>query len=273
MQRSLAGLPPSEVTKTSAGHPAGGLAQAGTPSRSRDAWGSADTPGQPLERLRESIIEDPAVARPTRLCRGRRLRGNSLRFTLQARGCPRSVWSQGPSLAPRVRIQSPYSFLKAGCESEFHERSGCAMGTFYGKCKIENPVERARSAVLQRLLVGTGSEFTWVPGRTLERIGIRREKKAASFIRANGEQITRSVGFAIIRLDKYFTIDEIVFAESGDLMPLGARTLEGLNLTIDSARRRLVAAGPPPAASPASPRLTSALHLRRKKPHSGERAH
>ncbi len=65
---------------------------------------------------------------------------------------------------------------------------------------------------------------------------------------ANGQQVTRSVGFAIIRLDKFFTIDEVVFAEKGDLLLLGARTLEGLNLTVDSRRKKLVAAGPIPAA-------------------------
>jgi len=129
------------------------------------------------------------------------------------------------------------------------------MGTFYAKCKIENPVDRTRTVVLQKLLVDTGSEFTWVPEKSLERIGIRREKKDVSFLLANGEQVTRSVGFAIIRLDRYFTIDEVVFAEPGDLTLLGARTLEGLNLTIDPGQRRLVAAGPLPAASPTSPRL------------------
>jgi predicted aspartyl protease len=65
---------------------------------------------------------------------------------------------------------------------------------------------------------------------------------------ANGQQITRSVGFAIIRLDRHFTIDEVVFAEKGDLLLLGARSLEGLNLTVDSRRKKLVAAGPLPAA-------------------------
>ena len=122
------------------------------------------------------------------------------------------------------------------------------MGTFYAKCRIENPSDRTRSALLEKVLVDTGSEFTWVSEKTLERIGIRQEKKDVGFVLANGEQVTRSVGFAIIRLDKYFTIDEVVFAEPGDLMLLGARTLEGLNLTVDPRRRRLVAAGPVPAA-------------------------
>lgn len=139
------------------------------------------------------------------------------------------------------------------------------MGTFYTKCKIENLVDRRRSVIVPKLLIDTGSEHTWVSERTLERIGIQREKKDLTFILANGEQVTRSVGFAIIRLDKYFTIDEVVFAEPGDLSLLGARTLEGLNLTIDPGRRRLVAAGPLPAASPTSPRLTSALRPLRKK--------
>jgi predicted aspartyl protease len=56
------------------------------------------------------------------------------------------------------------------------------------------------------------------------------------------------VGFAIIRLDKHFTVDEVVFAEKGDLFLLGARSLEGLNLTVDVGRKKLVAAGPLPAA-------------------------
>ena len=98
------------------------------------------------------------------------------------------------------------------------------------------------------MLVDTGSEFTWVPEATLEKLGIGREKKDLEFVMANGQKVTRSVGFAIVRVDKNFTVDEIVFAEKGDLLLLGARTLEGLNLTVDSQRKRLVAAGPLPAA-------------------------
>ena len=124
------------------------------------------------------------------------------------------------------------------------------MGTFYVKCRIENPADRARSAVVSKLLVDTGSDSTWVSERTLERIGIKREKKDVTFVMANGQEVTRSVGFAIVRYDKFFTIDEVVFAERGDLLLLGARTLEGLNLTIDAARKTLVGAGPRLAASP-----------------------
>lgn len=122
------------------------------------------------------------------------------------------------------------------------------MGTFHTRCKIENIVDRKKSVVVPMLLVDTGSEFTWIPATTLDKLGIDREKKDVPFVMANDQQVTRSVGFAIIRLDNFFTVDEVVFAEKGDLALLGARTLEGLNLTVDPKRKRLVAAGPLPAA-------------------------
>ncbi len=122
------------------------------------------------------------------------------------------------------------------------------MGTFHVGCKIENHVVRSRSVTIPKLLVDTGSEFTWILAPRLEKIGVQQEKKDVSFVMANGEVITRRVGFAIIRVGKSFTIDEVVFGEPGDLQLLGARTLEGLNLIIDPRRKRLVAAGPMPAA-------------------------
>jgi len=118
------------------------------------------------------------------------------------------------------------------------------MGTFYTQCDVENHVHRAKSVHIPKLLVDTGSEYTWIPGDLLEKIGVRREKKDLAFVMANGEQVTRSVGFAILRIDKYFTIDEVVFGEKGDLSLLGARSLEGLNLAVDSRKKKLVAAGP-----------------------------
>lgn len=122
------------------------------------------------------------------------------------------------------------------------------MGSFHVGCKVENHVDRTRSVRIAKLLVDTGSEHTWLPAGKLEEIGVKREKKDVSFIMANGEVVTRSVGFAILRVDKYFTIDEVVFGEPGDLALLGARTLEGLNLAVDAAKKKLVAAGPQPAA-------------------------
>ncbi len=122
------------------------------------------------------------------------------------------------------------------------------MGIFHASCTVTHIVDRRRSAGVPKLLVDTGSEYTWVPGSLLEGLGVAREKKDLAFVMANGQQITRSVGFAIVQVDGHFTVDEVVFAEPGDLELLGARTLEGLNLTIDPRQKKLVAAGPLPVA-------------------------
>ena len=93
-------------------------------------------------------------------------------------------------------------------------------------------------------MVDTGSELTWIGRRYLEEIGVEPEKMNRRFIMANGQEITRSIGFAIIRVGEEFTTDEIVFAHESDLQLLGARTLEGLNVKVDARNKRLVASGP-----------------------------
>ncbi len=122
------------------------------------------------------------------------------------------------------------------------------MGTFYTSCSIESVQDRTRSASVAKMLVDMGSEYTWVPAKMLESLGIAREKKDMAFQMANGQQITRSVGFAIARCGNFFTVDEVVFAEEGDLALLGARTMEGFNARVDPSQKKLVAAGPIPAA-------------------------
>src|SRR5947207_11080841 len=116
------------------------------------------------------------------------------------------------------------------------------MRTFYIRCKVENITDRKRGAAVPKLQVDTGSDYTWIPASTLQKLGVNREKKDLPSVMANGQQVTRSVGFAIIHFDQFFTVDEVVFAEKGDLAILGARSLEGLNLSVDSKRKRLVAA-------------------------------
>ncbi len=122
------------------------------------------------------------------------------------------------------------------------------MGTFRTTCTIANVTNEERSFFMDNVLVDTGSEFTWMASESLESVGIKPRKKDAAFLMANGQTITRSMGYAIVRVGEHETIDEVVFALPGDLMLLGARSLEGLNLMVDPARKRLVAAGPRPAA-------------------------
>lgn len=76
------------------------------------------------------------------------------------------------------------------------------------------------------------------PGQRVER------EKSIRFHQADGSVLERSVGFAILRTAEAVTIDEVVFGEPNDLVLLGARTLEGMNLKIDLVGKRLVAGGP-----------------------------
>jgi predicted aspartyl protease len=94
------------------------------------------------------------------------------------------------------------------------------------------------------LLVDTGSESTWLPEAVLSQLGVRIEKPNQQFVMANGDVITRDIGYAILKVDGFETIDEIVFASPGDLNLLGAHTLEGFGAIIDARRKQLVASGP-----------------------------
>ncbi|UPT75081.1 MAG: aspartyl protease family protein [Elusimicrobiota bacterium] len=123
------------------------------------------------------------------------------------------------------------------------------VGTFYAGCVVANMTDRERRADVPKLLVDTGSECTWIAEDTLRAIGVTTEKKDLAFQMADGGTIVRSVGFAIIHVGDRFTVDEVVFARPGDLQLLGARSLEGLNLAVDPAHKRLIAAGPHLAAA------------------------
>ena len=121
------------------------------------------------------------------------------------------------------------------------------MGTFHVRCKIENISERDKSAVVPKMLVDTGSEYTWIAETALREIGIKPEKRIR-LVMANGSVLERDIGFALIMVGRLFTIDEVVFAQRSDLLLLGARTLEGLNVYVDLQAKKLVEAGPSPAA-------------------------
>ena len=129
------------------------------------------------------------------------------------------------------------------------------MGLFYVGCKVVNPAANAKSATVSRLMVDTGAEATWIAGSVLEKIGIEPRKIDMQFQMANGQIITRSVGYAVLKVDKAETVDEVVFAQPGDLQLLGARALEGLNLKVDSRAKKLVASGPVMVAAAVPPQF------------------
>jgi predicted aspartyl protease len=124
------------------------------------------------------------------------------------------------------------------------------MGTFRIDIEIENPRQPGAKRALRSVLVDTGAELSWVPADVLESLGIERRSRW-QFRQADGTVLERWTGPAFVYAAGRTATDDVVFGEPGDLVLLGARSLEGLNLRIDPVNRRLVDAGPAPAAAAA----------------------
>lgn len=121
------------------------------------------------------------------------------------------------------------------------------MGTFRIDIEIENPVRPGKKRALRSVLVDTGAELSWVPAELLESLGIERYGQWR-FRQADGTVLERWTGPAFLHVLGKRATDDVVFGEPSDLVLLGARTLEGLNLRVDPVSKRLVDAGPAPAA-------------------------
>lgn len=128
------------------------------------------------------------------------------------------------------------------------------MGIFTVPVRVAKPGRQPRWKTFRRVIVDTGAEKTWLPEAELRAAGVEIFKRDQLFVMANGQYVTRNVGTAIIQCGEFKTVDEVVFAQPGDLALLGARTLEGFNALVDSRKKKLVAAGPIPAARLGSPR-------------------
>ena len=121
------------------------------------------------------------------------------------------------------------------------------MGTFRADVEIETPAKPGTRRTIANALVDTGAELSWFPRGVLEELGVER-LKVWHFRQADGTVLARWTGAVRLGAAGVWTVDEVVFGEPGDLVLLGARSLEGLNLRVEPATKRLVDAGPAPAA-------------------------
>lgn len=124
------------------------------------------------------------------------------------------------------------------------------MGTFRTDVEIENPAKHGARRTISNALVDTGAELSWFPRTLLEELGVER-LKVWHFRQAEGTVLARWTGAVRLGVGDIWTVDEVVFGEPHDLVLLGARSLEGLNLRVEPATKRLVDAGPAPAAAAA----------------------
>lgn len=124
------------------------------------------------------------------------------------------------------------------------------MGTFRIDVEIENPEMPGDRRIIHSVLIDTGAELSWFPGDVLESLGIKR-RKLWRFRQADGSVLERWSGAAFLYVAGTTATDDVVFGEPNDLTLLGARSLEGLNLRVDPYAKRLIDAGPAPAAAAA----------------------
>jgi predicted aspartyl protease len=121
------------------------------------------------------------------------------------------------------------------------------MGSFRVSVEIENPARPGERRAIASVLVDTGAELSWFPGTILESLGIQR-RKLVHFRQADGTALERWTGPAFVYVEGTSATDDVVFGEPEDLVLLGARMLEGLNFRVDPVAKRLIDAGPIPAA-------------------------
>ena len=114
------------------------------------------------------------------------------------------------------------------------------MSTFTVNVTARNPKREELATPPVAALVDTGSELTWLPADVLKGVGITPRRKRV-FATATQQKIEREVGYAMLAAEGYETIDEVVFAEPGDMTLLGVRTLEGFGVMVDNIAHRFVA--------------------------------
>ena len=122
------------------------------------------------------------------------------------------------------------------------------MGSFRIDVAVGNPARPDVRLEVRHVLVDTGAELSCFPGEVLEALGIARGKKLR-FRQADGSVLERWTGSGIVYAADTYATDDLVFGEPGDLVLLGARSLEGLNLRIDPVHKVLIDGGPMPLAA------------------------
>ncbi len=111
------------------------------------------------------------------------------------------------------------------------------MGTFRVAIEIGDP--RGERYERVEALVDTGATYTTAPASLLQGLGVTPHDRVP-FILADGRRIERDVGQTWVRVDGKSVISLVVFGEEGVEPLLGAYTLEGVRLAVDSTNRRLV---------------------------------
>ena len=112
------------------------------------------------------------------------------------------------------------------------------MGTFFVDISLAPPRQPERSEAV-KLLVDTGSTYTWVSASLLQALGIQPSERRR-VLTIEGKVVERPATEVLITLEGRSLHTVCLFAEGGDMEVLGAYTLEGFGLAVDPVQRRLV---------------------------------
>ena len=111
------------------------------------------------------------------------------------------------------------------------------MGTFSKDIEIGSP-DGSRYETFSAL-VDTGASITTLPASALRELGVEPHDQL-TFALADGRRIQREVGQTWIRIDGRAIITQVVFGDEGGRPLLGAYSLQGLMLAVDTPNERLV---------------------------------
>src|SRR5881275_3209046 len=112
------------------------------------------------------------------------------------------------------------------------------MAIFYVQGTLSHPGDPKLQRRL-RFLVDSGAFFTVVPHEVLSALKIRPVRKETVQF-ADGRRARWRVGEVRLEVDGRSVTTLVLFGKKGTQPLLGAYSLEGLGLTVDSRRRRLV---------------------------------
>jgi len=112
------------------------------------------------------------------------------------------------------------------------------MGTFFTDAQIASP-RRADRREIVKLLVDSGSVYTWISANVLRDLGVQPTDRRR-VVTIEGRTTERGLAEILITLEGRTLHTLCLFGEPGDLEVLGAYTLEGFGLAIDPVQRRLI---------------------------------
>ena len=114
------------------------------------------------------------------------------------------------------------------------------MGTFFTEAQLAAPTRPDRREAV-KLLVDSGSTYTWVSGSSLRDLGLQPTERRR-VLTIEGRTTERGLTEILITLEGRTLHTLCLFGEPGDLEVLGAYTLEGFGFGIDPVQRRLIPA-------------------------------